>query len=456
MTGLYQSRHGVDRALSAGDAGCLPSNLTLLPQVLKRHGYTTHLVGKWHLGHSRRNCLPNQRGFDTFLGFRNGAQNYYTHRHSNPRVARDMGVEYFEGFDFWENETVAESYTGQYATHIYVKRAEEIIAYHAHNGKPFFLFLSLSAVHMPAQVPENYMHQYEGNIADPLRKIYAGMTSCMDEGIKNITDTLQRLDVWKDTVVVFSSDNGGAPEGHGSNLPLLGHKAIYFEGGIRVAAFVNSPLLSKQVQGTEYTGLMGMADWLPTFVEGIARGSKDHTIDGINMWDSIRYGIPSPRKEYVHAVGGNCDWNQGDEPLTMYGTIRVGDWKLHIGAKGQRAFVEKTVKQQCSESSSRLHNMRLDPYETSNQYHKERKIYTTLLKRLKYHCRRKVQYLLQIERKEANPRLLQGVYTPWLDDWDELEWHPTNEDVEIFNARYITRERFCDTTRQTENNSTST
>ncbi|XP_072018305.1 arylsulfatase B-like [Amphiura filiformis] len=61
MTGLYQSRHGVDRALSAGDAGCLPSNLTLLPQVLKRHGYTTHLVGKWHLGHSRRNCLPNQR-----------------------------------------------------------------------------------------------------------------------------------------------------------------------------------------------------------------------------------------------------------------------------------------------------------------------------------------------------------------------------------------------------------
>ncbi|XP_072018178.1 arylsulfatase I-like [Amphiura filiformis] len=367
-----------------------------------------------------------------------------------------MGVDYFEGFDFWENETVAESYTGQYATHIYVKRAEEIIAYHAQNRKPFFLFLSLSAVHMPAQVPENYMHQYEGNIADPLRKIYAGMTSCMDEGIKNVTDTLQRLDVWKDTVVVFSSDNGGSPEGHGSNLPLLGHKAMYLEGGIRVAAFVNSPLLSKQVQGTEYTGLMGIADWLPTFVEGIAGGSKDHTIDGINMWDSIRYGIPFPRKEYVHAVGGNCDWNQGDEPLTMYGTIRVGDWKLRIGAAGQRAFVEKTTKQQCSESSSRLHNMRLDPYETSNQYHKERKIYKTLLKRLKYHCRRKVQYLLQIERKEANPRLRQGVYTPWLDDWDELEWHPTNEDVEIFNARYITRERFCDTTRQTENNSTST
>ncbi|XP_072020868.1 arylsulfatase B-like [Amphiura filiformis] len=451
MTGLYKSRHGLENVLAAGEAGCLPNNLEIMPQILKRHGYTTHLVGKWHLGFSRRNCLPNQRGFDTFLGFHNGALDYYRHTHGNPSQPKDPDIKYFAGFDFWENEKVAEDYTGQYATHIFVKRAQEIIANHTQNVEPFFLFLSLSAVHTPLQVPQNYIEQYEGKITDQKRKIHAGMTSCMDEGMKNLTDTLQRLDVWKDTVLVFSSDNGGAVYEGASNIPLLGHKGRFTEGGIRVVGFVNSPLLSKQVQGTNYTGLMGIADWLPTFVEGIAGGSKDPKLDGVNMWESIRYGTSSPRKEYLYEVGGNCNWNEGDEPLTMYGTIRIGDWKLHLGGVGQRIWPNDKDQQMreihfngtCSSELHTLHNIRFDPYEKHNLYQKEHDVRATLLKKLKYHCRRKVPTVQRIERKEANPQLRQGVFTPWLDDWNYLEWHPTKADIEHTKKRYCRWEEFC-------------
>ena len=72
------------------------------------------------------------------------------------------------------------------------------------------------------------------------------------------------------------------------NYPLKGMKSQYHEGGIKVVGFVNSPLLSRQVVGAEFTGLMGIADWFPTIIEGMAGGLKDDTIDGVNMWDSIR------------------------------------------------------------------------------------------------------------------------------------------------------------------------
>ena len=84
------------------------------------------------------------------------------------------------------------------------------------------------------------------------------------------------------------SDNGGNTSAGASNHPLKGMKSDFYEGGIRVAGFVNSPLLSEPVSGTEFHGLMGIADWFPTIIEGIAEGSKEYTIDGVNMWDSLR------------------------------------------------------------------------------------------------------------------------------------------------------------------------
>ena len=88
------------------------------------------------------------------------------------------------------------------------------------------------------------------------------------------------------------SDNGGSHVAGGNNLPLRGGKSQYFEGGIRVVAFINSPLICEMQRGTVFDGLMGAADWFPTFVNGIGRSTlKTEGLDGVNMWDSLRYSV---------------------------------------------------------------------------------------------------------------------------------------------------------------------
>ncbi|XP_072023686.1 arylsulfatase B-like isoform X2 [Amphiura filiformis] len=329
MTGRYQMRNGISQILQPQYDECLPLSEVTIADVLRNAGYSTHLVGKWHLGYSRRECTPTHRGFDSFLGFLSGSETYYDHTIGWPQNGR-----HYSGYDFYVNERIAYEYKGQYSTHIFARRTMDIIEQH-NATEPLFIFLSLQAVHSPFDVPKKYIH-INKHFKDPTRRIYAGMVTCMDEAIGNITQALKNNNMWDNTVLIFSTDNGGPLKDYedpeflnptrtptvASNWPLRGGKGSDWEGGIRGAAFVHSPLLMPQVRGTENRELMGMVDWLPTVAGYLGKANIDNlTLDGYNIWSTLSQGDASPRQELLHNVVVS-------EHQSVYGAIRVGDWKL--------------------------------------------------------------------------------------------------------------------------------
>ena len=196
MTGRYPMRHGLQVGVVRPWAQYgLPLDERTLPQALKEAGYTTAIVGKWHLGHFAPEYLPTRRGFDHQYGHYNGALDYYTH-------IRDGG------FD-WHKDDKACRDEG-YTTHLLAKEACRIIADHDAK-KPLFLYVPFNAVHAPHQVPDKYREPYSA-MKEP-RRTYAGMLAAMDEAIGQIVDAVEKKGLRKETLFVFSSDNGGPQSG---------------------------------------------------------------------------------------------------------------------------------------------------------------------------------------------------------------------------------------------------
>lgn len=310
MTGTYPFRAGLQQGVIVPNRPeCSPLKNTFLPQKLKELGYATHMVGKWHLGSCNWNCTPTFRGFDSFLGYYNGAEDYY-----NKTV--------MQGFDFRDNEEPIMNNT--YSAFIYTERAQSIISKH-NRSQPLFLYLPFQNVHAPIEVPQKYEAMYPDIKTDGRRK-YCGMVSLLDEAVGNITNALKEHGLFEDTLMIFSTDNGGIPRAYGNNYPLRGAKATIFEGGTRAAAFVYGAGLQKT--GYTHSGLMHAVDWYPTVVS-IAGGSSTETdMDGISQWGAISTGSKSERTELVY----NLDLSS--MPLTGAIAIRSGDFKLIQGYPG--------------------------------------------------------------------------------------------------------------------------
>jgi len=322
LTGRYQQRFGF---YTGGDSRTgLPLSEVTLADLLKKQGYATAVIGKWHVG-IQPDYRPLKRGFDEFYGFLgHGAHDYF-----NLRITDDYT-------SIYRNEKPIND-TG-YLTRNLTRRAVSFIE--RHRSRPFFLYLPFSAVHWPLQAPPEYIKRF--NTGNKDRDIYLAMLECMDEGIGEVLDTLKRTGADDNTLIIFFSDNGGAKRNLADNGILRDYKQSVYEGGIRVPFIVRWP--SKLPKGTVCDEPVISLDVMPTILSAAGASLRpDRVYDGKNMLPVLRRETKKTLHKALFFCDGADQW-----------AVRAGKWKL-ISRKG----------------SLELYNLVLDISETKNLASKE-------------------------------------------------------------------------------------
>lgn len=356
LTGRYNIRYGFQSGvLKDVNNYSLPLSETLLPSFVKRAvpKCKAHMVGKWHVGYHSYNHTPAFRGFDSFLGYFSGDADYFSHdgdcggydlflqegAKCGPGCARSM----------WEAR-------GVYSTHLFTSRAVDLIKAHDPvSDGTLFLYLPYQGVHVPDQVPASYMALYNFSAVEgtDARNYLAGMLSCVDEGIGNVTAALRAKGMLDDTLIWLQTDNGAATPACGGwsgaqNYPLRGGKCTLWEGGQRGIALVSGAGLIPARRGTTEDAIMHTIDVLPTLVEALGGNASElaapgFALDGVSQWRLLSTGLgPDPRDTVLleadpfaspvdNHAGFQCD---GDEHATRFYGIRSKQWKLMIGDPG--------------------------------------------------------------------------------------------------------------------------
>lgn len=343
MTGRYPFRHGLQVGVVRPWAQYgLPLEERTLAQAFHEAGYETAICGKWHLGHFRPEYLPTHRGFDHQYGHYNGAIDYFRHDRDG-------------GHDWHRNDKAC--YDEGYSTSLLTDEAVRIVRAHD-RARPLFLYVPFNAVHAPHQVPEKYIKPYE-DLKEP-RQTYAGMVAAMDEAIGRIVKALDEKGMRRETLIVFSSDNGGpAPGRVTSNGHFRAGKGTLYEGGVRVAAFA---AWEGQIKpGTVVSQPLHIVDWYPTLLK-LAGASQDQKLplDGQDAWPTIAKAKPSPHEQIVLNAAPSS------------GAILVNPWKLvirgNIGTDdSQTPKVKRAGKRgKRAEEGIELFNLQADPSEQTN------------------------------------------------------------------------------------------
>jgi arylsulfatase B len=279
LTGCYPSRFGIRENVIPPwrDFGVDPDEETL-PEMLEKAGYTHRaLIGKWHLGHSRKIYYPLSNGYTHFYGHLNGAIDYFTH--------------YREGQLDWHNDWES-SYDEGYSTDLIAREAVKCIRKYAGEGH-FFLHVAFNAPHEPLQAKPEDIAVYTEDIhllKGKKRKetLYSAMVTCMDRGIGKILDALKETDSYENTLLIFFSDNGAPENSGGSNLPLRGNKHQEWDGGLRTVALLSYPALFKG--GRQVEQVVGVVDIMPT-IQGLLGMNRvgGRPFDGVDVSD-VFYG----------------------------------------------------------------------------------------------------------------------------------------------------------------------
>jgi arylsulfatase A-like enzyme len=299
ITGRYQQRVGLEWAINATekDPG-LPVEEGSLARMLKNNGYATALIGKWHLG-SKPEFLPARHGFDEFLGITGGNADMYSHRNLPGENV------------LYEGEKPTE--VAGYLTEHLERRSVDFIQ--RHKDKPFFLYLAFNAVHWPFQRANRPdMIRTRETWFDGTRADYIEMMQSLDRGVGQVLDTLDRLGLAKDTLVVFTSDNGG--ERLSDMGPYFNTKGTLWEGGIHVPGLARWPAALPKGKVSNQVAIT--MDWTATILAA-AGVQPERQLDGVNLLPILQGKQAAQDRTLCWRI---------DRAGFRQQAIRSGKWKL--------------------------------------------------------------------------------------------------------------------------------
>lgn len=345
MTGKAALRLGHLNPLGKNNAKGLPLSEKILPQYFKENGYQTNLVGKWHLGRFKKEYWPNNRGFDHFYGYLTGGVGHYDHVHGG-------------GLDWQRNgQTIKEE---GYSTHLLTMEAVKLIKEKPSN-QPLFLEVCFAAPHLPNEAPPEAILPYQ-NLPNKKRQLHAAMVTEVDKGIQQIYEALEQESLLDNSIIWFTSDNGGlnasafsAPmknainrltnifgtplpseflefmrdnfvNGAADNSPLKRGKGAIYEGGVRVPAFIYAP---NRLQAQKIDSRLTVNDVLPTLAGAVGfKNFNPSNLDGTNQWAFLSQQTTqvTPSNHIIHALEAEAYYK--------------GDWKLIIPNDGEKELYQ--------------------------------------------------------------------------------------------------------------------
>ncbi len=343
LTGIYQAKFGHTTNFIQGvkynlplDSLGLPLNQKLVGNYLKPLGYTTGIVGKWHLGLSAP-FHPNKRGFDYFWGFLWGSSAY--------DVDKKRIIE--------ENGKQLDASTIPYTTDAIGDKSVDFIK--ANKDKPFYLFVSFNAPHTPLQAKPELLERFTKELKNRNRALNAALTYNMDENIGKIYATLEKLNLLENTIIVFTNDNGGQVEhSFADNYPLRGMKSDVYEGGIRVAMAMSWK--NKIQPGTVFETPVTTLDFLPTFLTAAGAKLKAPEYSRLEGKDLMKMISNPSDKDYNRSLFWYVNTDKG--------CMRKGDYKM--------VFLPKAKPQ--------LYNLKTDISETKDLFETEKNISESMTK----------------------------------------------------------------------------
>lgn len=287
LTGRYPYRYGLhEHIVLSNSLTGIPGRTKTIAETMKDAGYRTSIIGKWHVGGRLQSYLPHHQGFDHSFLCINGAISYWNYTHQGFSDIIRNGEKYYA--PSLENN---EDSGNPYVTDLWGQEAVDVIK--GHDGtQPLFMYLAFTAPHHPLQAPETVLERYpedavgdywSGPDADPRRnarnrKYYMAMVEAMDSAVGRVVEALEKRRMLENTLIVFSSDNGGIIEA--DNRPLRSIKGDSFEGGVRVPGIA---FWSGKIEpGSTSSELVYIADWYATFAELAGVSVKEEQLDSVS------------------------------------------------------------------------------------------------------------------------------------------------------------------------------
>ncbi|MBR8534482.1 sulfatase-like hydrolase/transferase [Carboxylicivirga sediminis] len=353
MSGRYQNKFGINGNFGPNSKGGFPTDQPMLQDMLKKAGYTTGALGKWHFGKAQDEFLPWNRNFDYFYGFLAGGHDYFW-----------ADTTYKARKDNWpihRNNEIVNYKKGDYLT---TKINEEAVGFiEANHNEPFFLYVAYNAVHYPwsateedlARVDELYEYDHK------YRRILAAMTLAIDDGVGALMEILEKCGISENTAIFFLSDNGSPATIAGPTKintgdfvmsktnGLRGYKGDTYEGGIRVPFCVKWP--GEVPAGKRYNEPVIAIDVAPTITGFLGIDMPSTGYDGVNLLPYLNHEKKESPHDYLY-------WRYQDDYA-----YREGDWKITWNDQEKVLHMTKDMVMDKHSIKPKLFNIKNDPWE---------------------------------------------------------------------------------------------